>query len=120
MKTNWQEELRDLYLEECPDADGLYTKSITFSWGSFEFNLKADKAEFYLTTKEAIEEFIENLLISERKKIEEEWKEKIEVVEKKLQDTVWQIEKCGASEDLTRAVIMAGEVRELLKKIKQL
>lgn len=56
------EELRDLYLTTSPDDEGAYTKSILFNWGKFEFNPTAEKVEFYLTTKDAIEDFIRHSL----------------------------------------------------------
>lgn len=66
----WRERLRDLYLTTTPDENGLYTKSISFNWGKFEFDPKDKEVnEFYLTTKNAIEEFIASELLSLADKI---------------------------------------------------
>lgn len=42
-------------------------------------------------------------------------REALEGLENDIQTLVWQIEKCGASPELTKAVIMAGEIREKLQ-----
>lgn len=66
----WRERLRDLYLTTTPDEEGLYTKSISFNWGKFEFDPKDKEVnEFYLTTKNAIEEFIASELLTLADKI---------------------------------------------------
>lgn len=72
IEEKWKKKLRDLYLITVPDANGLFTKSITFNWGKFEYNPKDKKTEFYLATKESIESFIENLLEQEKKRMSEE------------------------------------------------
>jgi len=69
---DWKEKLRDLYLITVPDANDLFTKSITFNWGKFIYEPKEQHTEFYLTTKESIESFIENLLEQEKKRMSEE------------------------------------------------
>lgn len=57
---NWKENLRELYLHTTP-YDGYETRSITFNWGKFKIESKG-KMEFYLATKESVEEFIDQLL----------------------------------------------------------
>lgn len=55
---DWVQELRDLYLDKSPDEFGFVTKSITFNWGSFQFTPKIKNTEFYLVTKNSLEDFI--------------------------------------------------------------
>jgi hypothetical protein len=64
---DWKTRLRDLHLTSSPDEEGLHTRSITFNWGKFTFEqTNKEKVEFYLTTREAIEEFIERELELQR------------------------------------------------------
>lgn len=65
---DWREELRDLYLKTSPDPEGFLTKTITFEWGEFDFTQRQETAEFYLTTKNAIERFIQSLLDKQAEK----------------------------------------------------
>lgn len=66
----WEKDLRDLYLTITPDEEGLSTKSITFTWGTFEFEANDEKpVSFYLTTQNAIEVFISSLLSSQKQAI---------------------------------------------------
>ena len=44
--------------------------------------------------------------------IHHQGQEELKKISDRIQDLVWQIEKCGASEDLTKAVIMAGEIKQ--------
>lgn len=40
----------------------------------------------------------------------------VEKLQEEIQAIIWQVEKCGASPDLTKAVIMLGELRDSVMK----
>lgn len=64
---DWEKRLRDLYLTITPDDEGSQTRSFLFNWGRFTFErLTPDRVEFYLATKDSIEEFIGQTLASQR------------------------------------------------------
>lgn len=66
----WEERLRDLYLFQSPDKDGMFTGSITFQWGTFEFRPKKNAScEFYLASKSTIEEFISQEIESAKREV---------------------------------------------------
>lgn len=69
---NWKENLRELYLHTTP-YDGYETRSITFNWGKFKIESKG-KMEFYLATKESVEEFIDQLLQESIRETEEKYR----------------------------------------------
>jgi hypothetical protein len=70
----WRNRLRELYLTKIPNEDDAVTRSITFRWAKFSIEPKAKEIEFYLTTKDSIEDFIDELLSSIAKEIEQEKK----------------------------------------------
>lgn len=74
---NWKENLRELYLHTTP-WDGYETRSITFNWGKFKIESKG-KMEFYLATKESVEEFIDQLLQESMREKEEGFVTRLEL-----------------------------------------
>lgn len=57
------ERLRELYLLETPDKDGMETQSISFNWGKFILEPKA-AMKFYLQSQGAIEEQQKSLALA--------------------------------------------------------
>jgi len=77
-KESWEERLRDLYLISSPDEDGLITDSILFEWARFSIEPRTkNKIEFYLTTRESIEDFIRSTLSSYKQEL-------VKVIEKAI------------------------------------
>lgn len=55
------DKLRDLYLDTSPDKDDFETKSITMSFGTFQFQKKhVEQARFYLVNQDTLEEWIKS------------------------------------------------------------
>lgn len=64
---NWRERLRDLYLFESPDEDGLKTDSIEFNHGRLKFEQRENTvAKFYFVSQEPLELFIEKTIETEK------------------------------------------------------
>lgn len=103
----WEERLRDLYLSKSPDDEGMWTKSISFNWGKFEFSPTTNKqVEFYLTTKEGIEDFIRQELALQRESLTEE-----------LTDEYWAKRLKVIGEEARQELL--AEIKEKIKEIKK-
>lgn len=61
--------LRDLYLVKSPDEKDMVTESITFTWGTFQ--PKQKNFEFYIATKNGIEDFINSTRLTDLRAIRE-------------------------------------------------
>ena len=74
---------------------------------------------FCFLREDEIKSFISQEIERAVREREEELREKMKGLAERIQDLVWQIEKCGASTDLTTAVIMAGEIKQTILSLLQ-
>jgi len=100
---SWVDKLRELYLSEDPDGEGYRHSSILFNWGKFTFERNSSwggQIRYYLTTQDAIEEFIAQTISSERQRAFDEGYKK------------------GVADEV-ECIETSGEHSEAVKKIRQ-